>query len=340
MRAIVLFVAASLAAASAHASEPAPLFSALDPIEITITGPIGEIARKAATSTEPRPATLTYAGDDYAINLGARGNSRRRPETCKFPPLRVTFIEKPAKGSLFQKQEKLKLVTHCRSTNGFEKHLLLEYSAYRMLNALTEQSFRVRMANVRYVEEKSGKLVAERPGFFIEDIDDVADRVGLKDVKAGMLTITQHDPAAAARTILFFHMIANHDWSMVEGPDGECCHNGKLLGAEKTASQGLVYVPYDFDYSGYVDAPYAVAPEKIGINSVRTRYYRSSCALNADVKAAAADFRARRPQLEAAVRETPGLDPKAADKALNFLEGFFDDVATDDSVDKLLKRCR
>ena len=340
MKAAAILIAALTAAAPAFAGEATALFSSSDPIEITITGPIGEIARKARTSTDPLAATLGYGAEQHAIDLSARGNSRRRPETCKFPPLRVSFTEKPDKESLFHKQKNLKLVTHCRATNGFEKHLLLEYSAYRMLNALTEQSFRVRLATVRYVEAGSGKVTAERPGFFIEDIDDLADRVGLDDVKTGKLSITQHDAGAAARTALFFHMIANHDWSMVEGPDGECCHNGKLLGAADTSAQDLVYVPYDFDYSGFVDAPYAVPPEKISIRSVRTRYYRSPCSLNGEVKAAAALFRERRPQIEGAVRSTPGLDRKAADKAVKFLEGFFSDIATNDAVDELLERCR
>ncbi len=340
MRAAAVLIAALTIAAPAFAGDATALFSSSEPIEITIMGPIGDIARKAAVSTDPRPATLSVGAEQHAIDLSARGNSRRRPETCKFPPLRVSFTEKPGKDSLFHKQKKLKLVTHCRATKGFEKHLLLEYSAYRMLNALTDQSFRVRLATVRYVEAESGRVTIERPGFFIEDIDDVADRVDLKDVKAGKLSITQHNPAAAARTALFFHMIANHDWSMVEGLDGECCHNGKLLGADKAATQNLVYMPYDFDYSGFVDAPYAVPPDKISINSVRTRYYRSSCTLNAEVKSAAAVFRERRPQLEAAVRSTPGLERKTADKAVKFLEGFFSDIATDGAVDTMLKRCR
>lgn len=337
---ILAALAALFAATAARAGEATPLFSADEPIEITITGPINEIARKAATSTEALAADLSHGAETHPIELAARGNSRRRPENCKFPPLRVSFTEKPAKDTLFHKQKKLKLVTHCRSTKGFEKHLLLEYAAYRMLNVLTEQSFRVRLANVRYVEAKSGKLVVERPGFFIEDTDDLGARVGLEDVKTGKITILQHEPAAAARSALFFHMIGNHDWSMIDGPEGECCHNGKLLGAEKTSRSGLIYVPYDFDYSGFVDAPYAVPPEQIAIKSVRTRRFRSSCALNADVTRAAADFRAKRPQIEAAVRLTPGLDAKAANNAVGYLDGFFDDIADDAAVAVLLKRCR
>lgn len=340
MRALILLVATLLAATGARAGEATPLFASRDPIEITITGPINEIARKAASSTEPRPAKLSYGAEEHIIDLAARGNARRRPETCKFPPLRVTFTEKPAKESLFHRQKALKLVTHCRPAASFQKHLLLEYAAYRMYNALTEESFRVRMATVRYVDSGSGKLVAERRGFFIEDADDLAERVDMKEVKAGRLTIAQHDAAAAARAALFFHLIANHDWSMLDGPEGECCHNGKLLGATKTATTALVYAPYDFDYSGFVDAPYAVPPEQFGITSVRSRYYRGDCALNAAVNGEAALYRTKRAAIETAVRTTPGLDAKTANKAVAYLDGFFKDIGDDAAVAKLLKRCR
>lgn len=339
MRTLLLVMIALTAATASRAGETTPLFSALDPIEITIAGPINEIARKASSSTDPRPAKLTYGAEEHAIDLAARGNARRRPETCKFPPLRVTFTAKPAKESLFHKQKSLKLVTHCRPAASFQKHTLLEYAAYRMYNAVTEESFRVRLANVRYVDS-GGKLVAERAGFFIEDADDLASRVGMKEVNPGNLTIAQHNAPAAARAALFFHLIANHDWSMLAGPDGECCHNGKLLGAEKAAASELVYAPYDFDYSGFVDAPYAVPPDGLGINSVRTRLYRGSCALNVAVDQEAAQYRARRGAIEEAVRSTPGLDARAADKAVAFLGGFFDDIADETSLRKMLKRCR
>ncbi|MEQ1931727.1 MAG: hypothetical protein ABL957_14520, partial [Parvularculaceae bacterium] len=319
---------------------PTPLFSASDPIEITLTGPIAEIARKAATSTEAKPASLGFAGETQAIELSARGNARRRPETCKFPPLRVKFASAPAGGSLFAGQKTLKLVTHCRSAESFQQHTLLEYAAYRVYNQLTEASFRVRLAKVRYVEGATGKLVAERVGFFIEDIDDLADRVGLDDVKAAGLKLAQHDPEAAARAVLFFHMIANHDWSMLAGPEGECCHNGKLLGPDKAATSGLTYVPYDFDYSGLVDTPYAVPPEDFGIKSVRTRYYRGACAQNADIPRVAAHFRERRAAVLDAVNATPGMQPKTATRAIKYLDDFYAEIADDAAVKKLLKRCR
>ena len=51
-------------------------------------------------------------------------------------------------------------------------------------------------------------------------------------------------------------------------------------------------------------------------------------------------MRAARPQMLAALSETPGLDPKTVRKAANYLEGFFADIATDASTGgKILNRC-
>lgn len=329
-----------LVPAAARAGAATPLFSGGEVIEVTIAGPVAEIARKAARATDPHPATLSHGGADYAIELSARGLSRRRPETCSFPPLRVRFAEKPKAPSLFAGQKTLKLVTHCRSAKSFQQHALLEYAAYLMLNALTDESFRVRLARLRYVEAKSGEVYAERIGFFIEDLDDLGARVGLREVKLKEAPLALHAPRAAARAVLFNYMIANHDWSMSYGPEGEaCCHNGKLLGASADATAGLVYVPYDFDYSGLVDAPYAVPPDQIPIRNVRQRHYRGKCALSGEVVAAARDFRARKDAILAAVETTPEMTAKTKEKARKFLDGFFREIADDGAAARLAARC-
>jgi hypothetical protein len=126
---------------------------------------------------------------------------------------------------------------------------------------------------------------------------------------------------------------------MRAGPKGEaCCHNSRLIGAKGAAT--FMSVPYDFDYSGLVDAPYAVPPEGFGISSVRRRAYNGFCQLNADTIAVAAEFRARRPAIEALYSQIPGMSDRTRAKAVAYLAGFYDDIATDDSVrTKILKKC-
>jgi len=317
-----------------------PLFASEAPIRVTIQGPIGAIARGAEDSTTPRDATLTLTGtaQAYPIRLSARGITRRLKQTCTFPPLRVEFIQPPAKDSLFAKQKRLKLVTHCRSSENYQQHLLLEYSAYLIFNVITPQSFRVRLATVDYAEP-NGKISTTRWGYFIEDLDDAAKRNGTTEAKVGDRILTsQIDPAQAARVALFEYMIGNLDWSMRAAPQGEgCCHNAKLIIGPGGA---MVPLPYDFDYSGLVDAPYAIPPEGFSIESVKSRVYQGYCVHNNQVLVAAADMRTRRPAIEAVFSQVPAMSEGTRRKALAYLSGFFDQIATDDAVrGKILKKC-
>lgn len=330
---------------TAAAKDPKPLFTNDDVLNIRIEAPFKELKRAAARSTEPYPATLIVEGDTperHAIMLSPRGNSRRTRDLCTFPPLRVTFPEKPESGSLFEGQKGLKLVTHCRNSSAYQQYYLLEYTAYKLFNVITPQSLHVRMAAIDYVEADSGKTDISRFGFFIEDTDDTAKRNDMKEIDTPDIDVSQLDTTAAARYALFQYMIGNLDWSMHNGPDGDdCCHNTKLLGVTKDAQSGLIPVPYDFDYSGLVDTPYAVAPPELRLRSVRSRRYRGFCAHNSEAQIAAAAIRQQAPALHAAVEDVPELNDRNKRGTHKYLDVFFEDIETDEQVaKKLLKACR
>ena len=339
MRWTIAFPAAFLAlSAPAVAQQPKPLFAASEPIHITIQAPLGGLIRSRSDAVIQ--GTLTDPnGQALPVALSVRGITRRSSDVCEFPPLRVQFTSPPPSASLFAGQKKLKLVTHCKNNPAFQQYVLLEYSAYRMYNLLTPHSFRVRLANIDY-RGADGRPIISRVGYFLEDLGDLAKRNGLKETHAPEL-IPNNDlkSADAARYALFQHMISNHDWSMRAGPKGrECCHNAELMGP--LAPGATIPVPYDFDFSGFVDAPYATPPDQLKIHSVRDRMYRGYCIDNADVVAAARQMRDERPQMMAAVTSTPGLDPGTAKRAIGFLDGFFADIASDEAVSKnLLARC-
>ena len=317
-----------------------PLFAEETVLDITLTGPIKEIARAAERSMRPYPATLAAAGENQAIQLSARGKSRRMRENCRFPPLRIAFNTKPEKPSLFRKQNRLKLVTHCREQSSYDQYLLREYAVYRIYNVVTPESLKARLARITYVDE--GKVVTERPGFLIEDADDAARRLGMKEVDSGDLTSDRIDRDDAARYSLFQYLIGNTDWAMIVGPDPtDCCHNSKLLGPAKDATSGLTPLPYDFDNSGLVDAPYAYPNATLGTRSVTERVYRGFCSLNALIPAEAERLRALRPQIEAEISAIPGLNAKTQKSMLKYLSEGFDDMKDQRSIErKLLRKCR
>ena len=342
IRLLLLFLAAAVAAFPAAAQQPPkPLFASSEPLRITIKGPILDIARNRSEGSQP--GTLTVAGSKAAlpVTLSARGLTRRQGDICQFPPLWVRFPTPPEAPSVFAGQKSLKLVSHCRASAAFQQHVLLEYAAYTMFNALTPASFRVRLATIDYVDS-SGKTVISRYGFFIEDLGDVARRNRMQEAKLpSRISATALQADAAATNALYQHMLANHDWSMRAGPPGdECCHNFKLIAPARGVAAGVVPVPYDFDFSGFVNAPYATPPDLLKLANVRQRQYRGYCEFNNQLLSAAIRFQAARPAMLAALGSTPGLTEKSIRSATAFLDGFYADISSPDIIRaKLAKTC-
>ena len=319
------------AASPALAGPTTPLFASDTPIQLRIQGPIASLVGNRSEAS--RPGTMVADGVTYSIALSPRGITRRTSDICDFPPLRVTLTRAAPAGSLFEHQRRLKLVTHCKRATDFQQKVLLEYAAYRLYNLMTPQSFRARLANIDYVDE-SGRPFISRVGFFIEDFDDVAKRNDMRDARQGSLVpLQQIDATAGGRFAVFEYMISNYDWSMRAGPKGEeCCHNGRLLSG---TAAGFVPVPYDFDFSGLVSAPYAGPPESVPISNVRQRNYRGYCSHIAPARVAAAQIAAQRASYLGLFATIPGLDAKNQARAASFIQGFFADVDSG----KIFKGC-
>jgi hypothetical protein len=333
MRALIFLAAIALAASPALAKqgEATRLFASDVPIRITIQGPMQSLASNH--SEVPRAATMTADGVAYPVALTPRGIFRKA--NCDFPPLRVELTKPAPPGTLFQHQHKLKLTAFCKKSEGFQQKVLLEYAAYRLYNLMSRESFRARLANIDYLDE-TGRPYISRLGFFVEDIDDVAKRNGLKVAKLGSsVPLEQIDPVSGARVALFEDMISNYDWSMRAGPQGTaCCHNTRLLTNGVPGSR-LTVVPYDFDFSGLVDAPYADVPEGIPVDKVRQRTYRGYCAHLSQAQTMAAQLTARRAEFLGVFATIPGLDPRDQAKATAFIDGFFSDLGSG----RVLNRC-
>ena len=341
MRLPLLFALTLTAPAMALAQAPSvgpvqPLFASDAPIAVTLTGPFGAI-KGNREDRSLRPGLLESGGERLPVSLAVRGITRRAADICDFPPVRVEFALPPAPTSVFAGQKKLKLVTHCRSNESFQQYVRLELAAYRMYNLLTPFSMRARLAQVDY-HAPDGRPIIQRAGMFLEEPSAIARRTGSRRAEVGaLLPMSVLRPADAARAALFEYMIGNLDFSMRAGPAGEaCCHNFRLF-AVPGATQ-FVPVPYDFDFSGMVDAPYATPPEGFRIANVRIRNYRGYCAHNAEARTAAAQFRAQQAALVGTL-DGVGLTPAMRAKATAYLAKFFAEIGDEAATAKLLQHC-
>jgi hypothetical protein len=351
VRALWFGLTASAWILASPAAAKLDLFSDEAPLQLVITAPFPALVRAAKTKTDPFPATLSItdgAGtvQSFPIQLRARGLTRRTGGYCAFPPLSLNFDKAAMKGTVFQGQKKLKLATYCNTPADQEQRIVLEYLAYRLYNLVTPMSYRVRAADVTYRNgDKDHGL--KRFGFLIEDIDDVADRNHRTELTATskQVSAAQLDARAAARAAMHEFMIGNLDWDFLAAPAGsDCCHNSRFIaakGATPATATAVVPLPYDFDYSGLVDATYAVTPERLPVSRVTDRLYRGYCVSSGEIPAVIEEFRARRADMMALINAEPRLEPRFRAKAARFMDGFFavlDDPARVQA--QIVNKCR
>ncbi len=96
------------------------------------------------------PFVLRTNDVEHSIKVRIRGKSCRR--VCTFLPLRINFAVDGTAQSIFEGQDKLKLVTHCREYNSAQLDTLEEYAAYRIFNLISDVSYKVRLLHITYTD--------------------------------------------------------------------------------------------------------------------------------------------------------------------------------------------
>ena len=328
---IVLVLALGAAAAVAHADDEskkvAPLFSSSDVLAVTINAPFSKIMDERS-SDEEFPATLTYTDAGVGnvtvdLEIRTRGRFRRQSRVCPFAPLRLNFKKSSVKGTEFAESDKLKLVTHCRTGNRrYQQSLLAEFMAYRIFNVVTDESFRVRPLQVRYVDSEGESEEREAFAFVIEHREQLGRRIGLKENSATETEIELLDGAHTNLGSLFQFLIGNTDFSPIRAAPGEtCCHNNMLFGENPG---DILVIPYDFDQSGIVNAPHGSPNPRFGLRNVRDRLYRGRCANNDHLDASVQAFIARKAQIYALFEDHPGFTRATRKQTRRFLDDFYE----------------
>jgi hypothetical protein len=306
------------------------LFKEIEPLAFTLTADFKAINKdRAPESTKRYPALLSLAGEhgaahDIAVKLGTRGHFRLMARNCDFVPLRLELPKETA-GTAFEAQTSLKLGTHCRGDKAYENYTLREYLTYRLFNMVTPLSFRARLGHATYVDATTKKTVATRYAIFIEHENEVARRFGGRIVELPRIVFADLDAPTLTRMMMFEYMIGNTDFSIW------ALHNVRIV---QNRARQLYPVPYDFDLSGFVHAPYASPDPRIGIRSVLDRLYRGPCRSADEFEAAAAAFRAKRADMLTLVDSMRDLEPDARSEAKDYLEGFFKSIEKPNAIKK------
>ncbi|RMG21575.1 MAG: hypothetical protein D6730_18030 [Bacteroidetes bacterium] len=313
------------------------LFASDAPIKLRIQANFKELLKNRNDDSTYHEAVMTYerpSGEEVVIEgaqLRLRGNFRRK--NCGFPPLRLKFDPAKVQGTLFEGQDKLKMVTHCENRRTtFGDYLLQEYLIYKMYNLLTDYSFRVQLLEVTYVDVSAKYRPIEQYAFLIEDEDQMARRLGGEMVEE-KVNFSSMDQDEAGMMAVFQFMIGNTDWSVLSQ------HNIKVF--KHAGTDRYVAIPYDFDWAGLIAPPYAQPNPLLGTTNVRQRVFRGYCRSSAEFDADFHRLKAQRQAIFALVSSCDQLSSRARDRSLNYLQSFYEILEDSNRASKEIReKCR
>jgi hypothetical protein len=270
-----MFLLAGLLVAPRLQALDSPLFSEATPLRFVLEYEFSDLCREpdAALCTDAPGMLHLEAGDgsrrSLRVGIRTRGWWRLHKMRCVYPPLFIVFGGDGLDGTPFERQTLLPLTTHCFSHDyRFRLYLLKEYLAYRIYGLFSDHSVRVRLAEVTYRDTSKGKEDGPRPAFFSEHFRSVAARSGAELLAKRLIGPGELDAMEMTTLAVFQYMIGNTDWSALAG------HNVVLL---RSADGRTSPLPFDFDFSGLVNADYAAPPPKLPIRRVTQRLYRGFC---------------------------------------------------------------
>jgi len=324
-----LFPALLLALCACQAfgsAAPDPLFSNADPLAITLTGPFDLIDDERDKEQE-YDGSLSYAdaaGTEVVLDAAfqVRGNWRLNPSNCRYSQLWVDLRRSQLPGTIFENQNRLKLVVQCGRQDRYADFVNREKQLYDIFALVSDYHFDTRLLNVTYLdseEEESRTHI----GFFIEHQNRLADRFLMEENELEQIPRSELNELQSTLVSLFMFYIGNTDFSIIQGPPGdECCHNSKLL----IADNGEYFaIPYDFDASGFVDASYAPEPlPQFNLRTNRSRLYRGYCVSDEVLQSAVAIYRDVQEEMMAIVSDTTYLSERATRRNVRFTEDFFE----------------
>jgi len=315
-----------------------PLFASDELLILTLRTDI-EWLRDERSDEEEVEGTVTVIGPGgtevtLPVEVRTRGEFRRMKRNCNFPPLRLNFPRGEMDGTVFEGQDKVKLVTPCHDSRGaFQEYIYHEYLVYRAYQVLTPLAFRVRLVQITYEDIEGDCDTRTKYAFLIEDKDQMAARNRGMLEEASDLNPSRTSADYSVMMSIFQFMMGNTDWSVIE------LHNVALVHVE----DGQYYtVPYDFDLAGAVNARYATVNPDLPIQDVRDRLFWGFCFPQVRQREHwNAFFNAQREAISDLFMGFELLDEEDREDALKYFDEFWDVLANEGGYERrIIRKCR
>jgi len=312
-------------------AQPASLFDRLyqeEAVSVTIEVEIDSLLAGRKTNAY-QDGFFTYTdvtGQEHTLDVKTRVRGRFRRTRCGFPPLKLNFDKDQLRAVGLSEHDKMKLVTHCvdaRFTGNV--NVLKEYLAYKLYNQLTEESYRVQLVEVTYVEAGTKKVYVKRYGFLIEPTSQVEERLQVVECEdCHNLVSDSFNLVSENRQALFQYLIGNEDWST------RSIRNVKLM--QRRENQETLIIPYDFDFSGFVQTEYAIPRLELGVKKVQDRFFLGYATKHHILEENILLFQTRRSEVINVLEEFDYLSKASRKVLVQYVEDFYGKLHTLPSV--------
>jgi len=284
------------------------------------------------------PATfeiVTEEGDsiEKSVKIKTRGGYRKAH--CQYPPIRINFSKADFELPGWEDLRKVKLVRKCKSSSMYNQLIIREWLVYRMYNLFTDKGYKTCLLHLTMKDAQENKKPIESYAFLIEETDELAIRMNSKEVELKRVHPNQFDGVQMNTVSVFQYMIGNLDWS------APMMHNVKTFRPDGEGMQWHIPVPYDFDFSGIVNATYASPPPELGVETVRTRVFRGFCRPPDEYKEVFEIFRDRESDIFALIDNCQYLVKSSKKDMTNYVRQFYNILGNESQIQReIFDSCR
>jgi hypothetical protein len=317
------------------------LFVDEEPLVMTLTTDLKNLKKKRRQE-EYQPAEMTiHVNESFDVSrpvrIKARGIYRR--DNCTTPPIWLNIRHSDIDVDSLDEVVRMKLVVRCRDTKQYDDYVLREYLVYKLYNMITPVSYRVRLIRMNIIDTGKKNQESESWAFFMEPDTLMEMRLAGKMIRNDRLSMRVVNRETMDKMALFSYMVGNGDYSITGR------HNVRIVALQNPGElQGFLVIPYDFDYTGLVNAGYAIPGEQgqeLGITNVRTRYYLGPCRSREVMEGAVEDLAAYKDQMLDYVRNFEYLDDKEREDIIDYLTSYFEEAEQDDFINRKIEAtCR
>jgi hypothetical protein len=227
--------------------------------------------------------------------------------------------------------ENIKLVTYCKDSINYPEWITKEYLVYKLYNSVNDYSFQVKLVDVTYEDSKGQFPTIQKTGFIIEPLEELANRLSCTIVPDNKAIASIHKEKYKLLTVFQF-MVGNSDWNFSKR------HNVRMLACEGNSSP--IPVPYDFDYSGMVNADYAKPHPMLPIEKITERLFQWRGNIEEDFSETIKVFEESKNKFAEIYENTPQLSSESKVEIKEYFNQFYETVSSAENIKAEIRKAR